>query len=228
SEGKKISDNSCGGQPSFVSTFKLNSETIFLFGSDLWNNAAKNEALANFYWAPLTFAADGSINPLVCGETAAFPKAAGNTITNEDFTTVCDINKTKQRGQLFTANKSGMLHQLDFTTFKSGYPDADLIIELYNTDDQLNPTGPALASAKLQQDKLSWSPKNYAIKFNASVIKGKSYTVVIKSANTSGNYGFEYNEPAIADGNASLISNDGNGQFVQEKGKAIKLKVYIK
>lgn len=32
SEGKRISDNSCGGQPSFVSTMKVNKETIFLYG----------------------------------------------------------------------------------------------------------------------------------------------------------------------------------------------------
>jgi beta-xylosidase len=68
SEGKKISDNSCGGQPSFVSTIKLNSGNVYLFGSDLWNNAAKNEALANYYWAPLTFNADGSIIPMTCDQ----------------------------------------------------------------------------------------------------------------------------------------------------------------
>jgi hypothetical protein len=228
SDGKKISGNSCGGQPSFVSTFKLNSETIFLFGSDLWNNAAKNEAQANFYWAPLTFAADGSINPLVCGETAAFPKDGVQkaTPTNEGFTTVCDINKTKQRGQLFTADRSGTLYQLDFTTFKSGYPDAGLMIEIYNTDDQLNPTGTSLATVNLKQDILSWAPKNYVLNLKAHVVKGQRYAVVIKSATTSGCYGFEYNEPGI--GNNAAISSDGDTQFTQEKEKALKLRVRIK
>ncbi len=71
SDGIKISDNSCGGQPSFVSTIKLSTDTIFLFGSDLWNNAARNEALANYYWAPLSFASDGSINPITCRDTVS-------------------------------------------------------------------------------------------------------------------------------------------------------------
>lgn len=57
SDGIKISDNSCGGQPSFVSTIKIDNDVIFLYGSDLWTGA-KNEGDANFYWAPLTFAAD--------------------------------------------------------------------------------------------------------------------------------------------------------------------------
>ncbi|MDN3550686.1 family 43 glycosylhydrolase [Mucilaginibacter aquaedulcis] len=228
SAGKKISDNSCGGQPSFVSTFKLNSETVFLFGSDLWNNAAKNEALANFYWAPLTFAADGSINPLVCGETAVFPKDAANKpiTTNGDFTTVCDINKTKQRGQVFSADRSGTLYQLNLTTFKSGYPDADLVVEVHSTDDQLNPSGPALATVNLKQDNLSWAPKNYALKLKVEVVKGKRYVVVIKSATTTGCYGIEYNEVETADN--AVISNNAGGQFMEEKGKALKLRVGIK
>jgi len=66
SEGIKITDNSCGGQPSFVSIFKLEKETVYLYGSDLWNNGAKNEALANYFWAPLTFDDNGAINPIIC------------------------------------------------------------------------------------------------------------------------------------------------------------------
>ena len=69
SDGINISANSCGGQPSFVSVIKGDADTIFLYGSDLWNNGAKNEALANYYWAPLIFAPDGSINPIVCQDT---------------------------------------------------------------------------------------------------------------------------------------------------------------
>lgn len=228
SEGKKISDNSCGGQPSFVSTFKLNSETVFLFGSDLWNNAAKNEAQANFYWAPLTFAPDGSINPLVCGETNVFSNysAGKSTQVNDNFTTACDINKTRQWAQSFTADRNGTLYQLDFTTFKSGYPNADLMIEFYNTDNESNPTGSAIAAISLKQDTLSWAPKNYTIKFKAAVIKGNHYLAVIKSTTTTGCYGFEYKESQAGD--SAATSNDGSGQFTQEKGKAIKLKVHIK
>lgn len=233
SAGKKISDNSCGGQPSFVSTFKFNSETIFLFGSDLWNNAAKNEAQANFYWAPLTFAVDGSINPLTCGQTVILPKetiakqAAEKDTPAEDFTTACDINKTIQRGQLFTANLSGVLYRIDYTTFKSGYPDADLVLEVYNADNRSNPVGAVLATTKLRADTLSWSPKNYSLKLNASVVSGKRYVVVVKSATTIGCYGSEYTDLATTADNYAIISKDGS-QFIEQKEKVLKLRTFIK
>jgi hypothetical protein len=51
--------------------------TGYLYGSDLWNNAAKNEALANYYWQPLSFAADGSIDPLTCQNSFMLSLAAG-------------------------------------------------------------------------------------------------------------------------------------------------------
>lgn len=80
SDAISISDNSCGGQPSFVSVLKLDSETVFLYGSDLWNNAAKNEALANFYWAPLEFDAAGAIKPLLCSDQYRVPKSGAKEI----------------------------------------------------------------------------------------------------------------------------------------------------
>lgn len=74
SDAVKISNKSCGGQPSFVATIKLGSQEVFLYGSDLWiDRPQANEALANFYWAPLSFAADGSIDPIRCQDRVSVP-----------------------------------------------------------------------------------------------------------------------------------------------------------
>ena len=138
SEGKKISDNSCGGQPSFVSTIKLKSGDVFLFGSDLWNNAAKNEALANYYWAPLTFAADGSINQMICQVANASNNPGsvkGNAAIEKDLTAICDVSSGSSRSQVFTAGKSGMLYSLTLPCLKSGYPDKGLLIEISSVED---------------------------------------------------------------------------------------------
>lgn len=64
------------------------------------------------------------------------------------------------------------------------------------------------------------------LKLKATVVKGKRYLTLIKSATTTGCYGFEYNESKA--GNSAAVSNDGSGQFTQEKQKVIKLKVHIK
>ncbi|MFC0515597.1 family 43 glycosylhydrolase [Mucilaginibacter angelicae] len=228
SAGIKISDNSCGGQPSFVSTIKLNSETIFLFGSDLWNNAAKNEALANFYWAPLTFAADGSINPMKCEQTANFTKKQSPSKPIEDFTTGCDIGKNIQRSQTFTASKSGTLTKISFTTFQTGYPDAGLSVEVFELGNTGQPTGSALASVTLPVDSISWSARNAIVNPNIPVTAGKRYAVVIKSAATKGCYGFAYSDILTDPTDVSLISNDNGASFSAEKNRVLKLNILIK
>ncbi|RYY52799.1 MAG: hypothetical protein EOO09_20275, partial [Chitinophagaceae bacterium] len=139
SEPISISNNSCGGQPSFVSVLKLDSETVFLYGSDLWNNAAKNEALANYYWAPLAFDGNGAIRPLLCSDQYRVPKSSGKAITSrvpvqEDaagFSVKDSINAGLSLAQSFTNKKQGRLSGLDLTLFKNKYPDAGLLVELF-------------------------------------------------------------------------------------------------
>jgi len=75
SQARSASPDSCGGQPSFVSTLRLPANTVFLYGSDLWDHGAKNEAHANYYWAPLSFASDGAIHPIQCQARVSFPPA---------------------------------------------------------------------------------------------------------------------------------------------------------
>ncbi|MDB5155525.1 MAG: hypothetical protein JWR50_232 [Mucilaginibacter sp.] len=189
SEGIKISDNSCGGQPSFVSSIKLQSGDVFLFGSDLWNNAAKNESLANYYWSPLKFNADGSIKPIECENTVAIPSVK-STKTNEElnYAPGCDINVNKNRLLKFTADKTGVLANLSISIFKAAYPDAGLQISIWGDDGNDQP----LKLFDINAYKLSWSPKSLLLHPDIQVIKGKSYTLMIYSPTTKGCYGLEY------------------------------------
>jgi hypothetical protein len=188
SEGIKISDNSCGGQPSFVSSIKLKSGDVFLFGSDLWNNAAKNESLANYYWAPLKFNEDGSIKPIECENTVAIPSGAKTVKPSTlNYAPGCDINSTTKRTTTFKATKTGLLTTLSLSTFKSAYPDAELqIIIAADGSDQ------PLKSFTVNADKLSWSPKNLILHPEIKVTAGKSYTISISSTTSKGCYGLEY------------------------------------
>lgn len=236
SDGIKISDNSCGGQPSFVSTFKFASETIFLYGSDLWNNAAKNEALANFYWAPLTFSDNGAINPLVCRPTEKLSsitdKRQGKNEKidkNQDsFITSCDISKSIQRAQFFTASKSGVLSKITFASFQSGHPNAGLTFELYEASETNQPLGNAMYSVTIPSASISWSPKNVVFEPLVSVKKRKKYVIVIKSSTELGCYGFEYNDFAQNQKSTTAISTDNGVTFKEEKNKTLKYQVFIK
>jgi hypothetical protein len=236
SKPTKISDNSCGGQPSFVSTIKINAETVYLYGSDLWNNAAKNEALANFYWAPLTFAADGSINPLKCSEEYKSPKLsppakpAGLDISTgiNEFTIQCDINKTTQHAQTFTANRSGILNKVSVTVFKSNYPDAGLVVEIYKADKANQPTGKTLAQKTIPVDSIGWSAKNVFINPNIRVSKGEQYAIVLKSATAAGCYGFAFSDLVPYKGGGDAISTDDGKNFRAQPNRTLKFQTFIK
>ena len=189
SAGKKISDNSCGGQPSFVSTIKLPGDTIFLYGSDLWNNAAKNEALANFYWMPLVFEYDGSIRPMECLQ---YFGAGDKKITDPDkdsaaFKTVCEINNKETRWQSFKANRSGKLARFQIPVLKSGYPGSGLIIDFYELNGNQKTL---LQSLQIPADSIGWSAKQITIHPDMAVEKNKEYQFVLRTESATGCFGY--------------------------------------
>lgn len=239
SDGIKISDNSCGGQPSFVSTIKLASGTIFLYGSDLWNNAAKNESLANFYWAPLSFAEDGSINPMVCQNEVVVPldkavktvvvkpKDLDNTTGVNGFNQYCDINKNIQRSQSFVASRTGTLSKLSVASFKSGYPDADLQVALYESAADYTPSGKALWETTVSQDDLKWSANFTTLRPAIQVVEGKRYAIVLSSKTQKGCYGVAYNDFAPYTGGGAAYSSDAGGSFKKEENRSLMFQTII-
>lgn len=226
SAGKRISDNSCGGQPSFVSTMKVNSETIYLYGSDLWNNAAKNEAQANYYWAPLSFAEDGSINPMNC--LTAFSVKKGTSSSPEAFSASCDLDKTKQRSQIFTASKSGKLNSFVVNTLKSGYPDADLVLDFYEFTDSVTSKNKLLEKISIPRDSIGWSAKNIKTTPKIDLVKGKKYLVVISTETSKGCYGFALGNLTENTSDFTSSSKDTGQSFQPEKNRKIKYSYTIK
>ena len=189
SEGQKISDNSCGGQPSFVSTMKVNSQTIYLYGSDLWNNAAKNEALANFFWAPLTFAADGSIEPIDCSKS--FAVGTNTKSINDVYTDQCAVDSHAVVNQAFVSKKNGRLTSFSFTTAKSGYPNKDLEVSFYESS-PTGKTGRLLKSYSIYKETIGWSINKMSIKTRLSLKRGKKYLVRISSETSKGCYALSF------------------------------------
>src|SRR6218665_523972 len=224
SAGKKISDNSCGGQPSFVSVIRLKDDVMYLYGSDLWNNAAKNEALANYYWAPLNFVPDGSILPMQCEKTVAFTLAKGaaghqadSHAETDGFTSFCDIGGDIQRSQSFTATRHGILAKVTYATFKSGHPEAGLQLSICTADDKV------LSHHLIPSDSISWAPRNIAVYPGISVTAGTSYKILLKSASAKGCYGLEYNQ----EGNGEAYSSDHGVSFSSEARRTLKHQIFI-
>lgn len=239
SAGIKISTNSCGGQPSFVSTIKLGSDVIFLYGSDLWNNGAKNEALANFYWAPLTFAADDTINPIKCQDQVSVslqpdltppPTLADldNASGTDGFTTFGDIGGNLQRSQYFRATRTGRLSAVSVSTFQRDYPDAGLTVEIYQADKTSRlPTGAALSSILVLPDSIGWAPKLVTVHPEISVTADTAYAIVLKSKCSRGRYGFEYNDAAPYPDGGAAYSSDGGSTFAPELHRTLLFRTFV-
>lgn len=238
SEGRSLTLNSCGGQPSFVSMLKTESEVIYLYGSDLWNNAAKNEAMANYYWAPLQFGTDGTILPIVCQDTVNLsiqpdtkeqtqPKNLDCSSGTIGFTSFADIGRNIQRSQAFVAGRSGLLTKLGFTTFQSRHPNAGLILELYLGNKTFQPTGKALYSTLIAADSIGWSPNEILVQPQIRVDSAVRYVLVVKSMTTTGAYGMEYNDLAAYPGGGACYSSNNGSSFLVEKNRTLMFRSFI-
>lgn len=215
SESKKISDNSCGGQPSFVSTIKLNSNQIYLFGSDLWNDAARNEALANYYWSPLIFNTDGTILPLDCSQhftvtgkkivkTSPAPTQSGS------YKGPSDLCLGTRLIQTFAAPQTGLLNTIYLPLYKKGNPDFDLKIEIYATDEQNKPTGEALFNKTISPKSIGWAIKRQILSPKIYISKGTGYCIMLSSETTTGSFGYTYDRQPVAIHGAYLSKVQGD------------------
>lgn len=246
-DGAKISAQSCGGQPSFVAPIPTAAGTAYLYGSDLWNNAAKNEALAHYYWGPLAFGTDGSIAALDCRDTVSLALAvgaAGARVAPPDydagsgadgFLGFCDIGGSIQRAQAFTATRTGTLASVAFTSFQDGTPDAGLRFEIRAADAAFRPTGPALYALTLAQAAVGWSPRRIVLKPDLAVTAGSRYALVIQSATSQGCYGLEYNDAkpyALGTGTGTVggaaYSDNGGGAFTLEARRSLKFETTVR
>ena len=235
SGSKKISDNSCGGQPSFVSLIPVDDQAVYLFGVDLWNSGAKNEAQANFFWAPLRFAPDDSIEPINCQETLRLPsKLQNSTLLHVNATakpglrTRCDIDRTIAHDQVFTASTSGLVDDLEIPVFKAGYPDAPLTIEIHKADGLRETSSNALFSVSLLSAALQWGAETVKLVPDLAVQKGGTYPIVMKSKSTTGCYGYAFKTGNPARYDPFGISRNGGLTFAEEPGTSMVLTVHTR
>jgi hypothetical protein len=242
----KISTDSCGGQPTNVARIPTTRGPLYLYQSDLWNDEARNEALANYYWGPLTFGAAGRIQPLTC--RASFPVALavgrpGRYAPPADldqasgvagFRTFCDIHSNIERMQTFTPSRTGILTRVGFTTFQSvqtGLPSAPLTVDLVRVRADGRPMGPVpLATQLFWAERLprhaigliGWSPRTITMHPRIRVSAGRLYGLVVHSATASGCYGFAYNDGTSYTRGQELYSKDGGHTFQVEPGRVLK------
>nr|WP_272954567.1 family 43 glycosylhydrolase [Kribbella sandramycini] len=218
--GVKISTNSCGGQPADVAELPGG---IYLYQSDLWNNAAPNEALAKHHWEPLRFTADGAIQPLECGTRYDLTAAKRPTTSSGDegFHTYCDITRSIARAQTFTPG-AGHLKSVTYTTFQSGYPNGPLIL----TVTRLNPDGTpgaVVGTRTVPAAEVSWSPQQQTVQLNAPAAPGEQFALVIKTTATTGCYGLAHNDANPLPSGKALYSTTTGTTWREEPSRDLRI-----
>ncbi|MGH6657993.1 MAG: family 43 glycosylhydrolase [Actinocrinis sp.] len=238
SAATKLTTNSCGGQPAFVSAIPTTTGTAYLYASDLWDGA-HNEALADYYWSPLSFAADGSIAPITCQNSFSLALATGAAgaqnpppgVDQADgtsgFRTYCDLRTGVARFQTFVPSRGGTLSAVSYTTFQSGNPNAGLEFDVYRADGSSRPTGTVLSSTVLPASSIGWSPRAVTITPNVAVTAGVRYGFLVKSVASSGCYGLAYSDAAPYPGGGEAYSGDGGSTFSAEAGRSLKFSTSV-
>jgi beta-xylosidase len=63
---RRVSADSCGGQPTMVTALGTRRDATFLYQSDLWDGGNANQFRANYYWGPLRFTSRETLARLRC------------------------------------------------------------------------------------------------------------------------------------------------------------------
>ncbi len=242
-----ISANSCGGQPSFVAppVPGADGRPIYLYGSDLWDGSP-NEALANYFWAPLKFGRGGVIEPIDCAPTAKVDLAIGRPGRQapvpgldqssgiDGFTTACDTAGNTERMQTFTAGRTGTLAQVRLTAFQEATPawtgqppDEPLTLRLVTLSAQ-GGIGQVLATRSFPASAVGWSPGNLEMNPGVPVIKGTSYAIVASSTTAQGCYGIAVSDANPYAGGHAALSSDGGQTFTAQSGSDLKFLTVVR
>ena len=232
---KLLNTTSCGGQPSFVSKLPTSSGGwTYAYASDLWHSIPGqarflNQALANYYWAPLALSGT-IIQPFGCSDTAAIDTASSatghvnlpvdvdQTSGPANYRSWSDISSGLTRAQGFTAGRSGILTSFSVATFQQRTPNAGLSTSIYNAGANGAPTGPALYTNAVPASSVGWSPRTLVATPNIAVTAGARYIIVISSSSTSGSYGWEFsdNNPYATGGE---LYRAGGGAWTKETSR---------
>lgn len=230
---RKISTNSCGGQPSHVAELPAaGGGSWYMYMSDLWNAGELNQATADQYWAPLAFDAAGEILPLRCEPAPLAPvrraTASPPVESSTRFRLTCDIGNDAgrvQRELRFTPTAGGRLRALSLNLYQRGArnapergsPDAPLVIEV-----RAMGSDSVRARVEVAPMQVAWSAQQLSIPLDVPVLAGERYALRLQSAASRGCYGLAYRDDLPVPVWSSHVSRDRGATWIAEGSRTIR------
>jgi hypothetical protein len=142
------------------------------------------------------------------------------------FRPYCDIGGNVERAQTFTVQRSGMLSEIDYTSFQSGRPSNPLILRLEHVDPSGMPTT-TVATQSVPAAQTTWSPSWVRLHTLVHVARGERLALVISSDSIQGCYGLAYSDNNPYPSGGELYSNDGGNSWQPESGRALHFRAVI-
>jgi hypothetical protein len=244
SRGKRISANSCGGQPGHVSELPTaEGGKWYLYQSDLWLNSDgvgggdKNQAPAPQFWAPLEFDARGEIRPITCRSSYRVNAWTASPPNPEPPASRlrCDIGTSPEgrvaRELTVEVAKEGRLRSVSVPVYQRGEPDIPLIVELRGGDGsvldrvQVAPNGPGWDVPV----NISWAARRLRVAAHDTPVRaGESVSVRLSTESSRGCYGFAFRDGVEKPAVSSRVSTDGGKTWRAEAGREPRLEVEIR
>jgi hypothetical protein len=243
SGARRISANSCGGQPGHVAQLPTpDGKSWYLYMSDLWLNSDGrdggdlNQGPAPQFWAPLSFDATGEILPITCERSFTVRTAVASPAPREpDMRRLqCDVaapagGRRVMREFRFAAARTGQARSLSVATYQRGEPTGPLVVELRGTGAD---SGTVLHRASIDADaggwdvpvNIAWAARKLEVPLGVSLQSGRQYAVRVQSATAQGCYGFAYMENAPAGTASAWVRTDG-GAWTAEAGQGVQVDV---
>lgn len=219
---RKLTTTSCGGQPTHVSELPgPQGGAWYLYQSDLWNQGERNEATADQFWAPLSFDAAGEIEPITCRSSYYVPARVGRSPTEAEYYRLrCDIGGAGrvQRAFRFAAT-AGVLRSVTLNTYQKGSPVDPLVLELRED----SPQGKLLHRAAIEPQRVSWSARELSVSLEIPLVVGEIYALRLRSASSTGCYGFAYRDDLASRPADALLSTDGGTSWTSEPARHVKI-----
>lgn len=183
----KISADSCGGQPADVAALPGKGGVVYLYQSDRWDHAERNEGLATHYQESLRFDAAGAIAPLACAATADIALAPGVTSTVAPMATAVPVAPGKPLTQpvVLDADASGIRVPL----YRHGAGDGTLRATV-------RVQGAMVATRDFPAASLGWSPRSETVTLLKVVPKDTAVVVALEARGTAPAFGTLHASPA--------------------------------
>lgn len=246
SKGKRISANSCGGQPGHVSELPAPSGgKWYLYQSDLWLNSDGvlggdlNQAPAPQFWAPLLFDRSGEIQPVTCAPSYGVPALITRSPSPEPeyHRLQCDIGVPTQSGRLyrelrFTPRDGGRLRSVTVNTYQRGEPDAPLVVDVRSVGPD---TGTVLHREAVEPRGASWeappgiwwTARKLTVPVDVPVVSGTQYALRLHATPGRGCYGFAFRDDLSRRSAEAYVSDDAGKTWTAEPERSIRFELSI-